>query len=136
MNLSVLKYYCALSVKKSALFLLDSRRFYWGFSSCLCDIFLYPIHTLDNLHDLIFVHSWGKRTAGSFSYRISLIYGFCCTLWNFSRMEVQGHIFRKFEITFHVCFTNHIWHLWFVNCDSQFSIHKSHFTFHISECEL
>ena len=37
-------------------------------------------------------------------------------------------IFRKIEFMFHVCFTNHIWHLGNVILISHFQFHKSHFT--------
>ena len=34
--------------------------------------------------------------------------------------EALESIFRKNEITFHVCFTNHIWNLRNVKCESHF----------------
>ena len=49
------------------------------------------------------------------------------TAWQ-HRMErwvrVQQRIFPKIEFTFHVCFTNHTWHLGIVILISHFSLHR------------
>ena len=46
----------------------------------------------------------------------------------FLKVYPQERIFSKIEFTFHVCFTNHIWHLGIVICDSHFTFPTSQIT--------
>ena len=73
----------------------------------------------------LWVSTWFTQPSCPLSF--SMIHS---TFLPFFGAYVQERIFPKIEFTFHVCFTNHIWHLVNVKCGSHFTFPTSQITLH------